>query len=104
AGSAHRLGLFGNGQQPYVETASFLKVREVVASYNLPPQLVNKIGFGRIASARISIDGYNLWSVFNYHGLDPQVSSNGNLAVGRGTDITPFPPAKSYFLSLDLGI
>jgi len=102
--AANRLALFGAGQQPYVETASYLKVREVVVSYNLPAHLVERIGFGRVTSARISLNGYNLWAIFNYHGLDPTVAANGNLAVGRGTDITPFPPARSYFLSLDLGL
>jgi TonB-linked SusC/RagA family outer membrane protein len=104
AAAARRLALFGAGQQPYVETASFLKVRELVVSYNLPPHLVERIGFGRVSTARLSLDGYNLWAIFNYHGLDPQVASNGNLAVGRGTDITPYPPARSYFLGLDLGL
>ncbi len=104
AAAARRVALFGAGQQPYVETASFLKVRELVVSYNLPPRFVDHMGFGHVSSARISLNGYNLWGIFNYHGLDPQVASNGNLAVGRGTDITPYPPARSYFLSLDLGL
>jgi TonB-dependent starch-binding outer membrane protein SusC len=105
--AAKRLALFGAGAQPYVETASFLKVREVVLSYNLPPRfvdLVNHIGLGHVTTARISLSGFNMWAIFNYHGLDPQVSSNGNVAVGRGTDITPYPPARSYFLGLDLSL
>ena len=95
---------FNNGQQIYVQTASFLKVREISASYNLPAALVTKYGFGRLSSARLSLNAYNLFAIFNYHGLDPQVSAFGNQAIGRGYDVTPFPPNASYYLGLDLGL
>ena len=73
-------------------------------SYSVPPRLVNRFGFNRVTSARLSLNGYNLWAVFHYHGLDPEVSAFGNLAVGRGYDVTPYPPARSYFLGLNLGL
>src|SRR6185312_13033336 len=101
---AKQLAAFGGGAQPFVQPASFLKVREVSVSYNLPASLVSRIGFGRLTSARISLNGYNLWGIYNYHGLDPEVTATGNQAVGRGYDITPYPPARSYYLGLDLGL
>ena len=104
AAAAARNTGFSNGIETYVQPASFLKVREVTVSYNLPLNLVNRIGFGRLSSARLSLSGYNLWAIFNYGGLDPEVSAFGNQAMGRGYDVTPYPPAKSYYFGLDLGL
>jgi len=98
----NRLVAFGNGYESYIQSASFLKVREVALSYSLPAKLVSTIGGGRLVSARLSLNAYNLFSIFSYHGLDPQVSAFGNQAIGRGYDVTPFPPQSSYYLGLDL--
>jgi hypothetical protein len=87
-----------------VQPAGFLKVREVTLSYNLPGHLVDRIGFGRVSSARLSLVGYNLWAIFNYHGVDPEVTAFGNQAVGRGYDVTPYPPARAFYFGLDLGL
>lgn len=102
--SATRNALVSAGALPYVESASFLKVRELTVSYNLPQSLVNRIGFSRLTSARISLNGYNLWQVWKYLGPDPEVAAFGNQQVGRGEDVTPYPPARSYYLGLDLGL
>jgi len=104
AAGVARLNAFGAGAESYVQTASFFKVREVSVSYNLPAHVVDHMGFARVTSARISLEGYNMWAIFHYHGLDPQVSAFGNQAVGRGYDVTPFAPARSFFLGLDLGL
>ncbi len=102
AASQKRLALLGAGAEPYVETASFFKVRELSLSYTLPSRLVGSVFTGRISSARLSLNAYNLFAIFNYHGLDPEVSAFGNQALGRGYDVTPYPPSQSYFLGLDL--
>jgi len=104
AAAATRNRGFSAGLDPYVMGTSYLRVREVTVSYNLPQRLVNRIGVGRLSSARISLNGYNLWSVYKYPGPDPSVSAFGQQAVGRGQDVTPYPPARSYYLGLDLGL
>jgi hypothetical protein len=81
-----------------------LKVRQVSLNYTLPQRLVNLAG-GRIASARLSLVGRNLlqWYNHGYHGLDPEVAGLGNNNTLRNIEITPYPPSRSYFLSLDVG-
>ena len=37
-------------------------------------------------------------------GSIPRSACNGNQAVGRGYDVTPYPPGRSFFLGLDLGL
>jgi hypothetical protein len=34
--------------------------------------------------------------------MDPEVSNFGNQAVARNIDVAPFPPSRSFFLSVDL--
>jgi hypothetical protein len=104
AKAAKRLAEFGAGLTPYVQDASFLKLRQVSLSFALPANLVRIVPGNRLTSARLSLTGYNLWTSTGYDGLDPEVSVNGNQTITRGQDISPFPPARSYFLGIDLGL
>jgi hypothetical protein len=102
-GSA-RIARFGQGfTQPYVQDGSYLKLREVNLSYNLPDGVTSAM-FGRsIRTARVSLTGRNLLRITPYAGLDPEVSNFGNQAIVRNIDVAPFPPSRSFFLSIDLG-
>jgi TonB-dependent starch-binding outer membrane protein SusC len=86
----------------YIEDGGYLKLREISLAYNLPPSMVSRLG-RRLSSARLSVSGRNLRTWTNYTGLDPEVSNFGNRAVGRNIDVTPFPPSRTFWLSIDLG-
>jgi TonB-dependent starch-binding outer membrane protein SusC len=88
--------------QPYVERASYLKLREVRISYELPASLVRKL-WRAVRYARLSASAHNLFTVSPYTGLDPEVSNFGRQAAGAGYDIGPFPPSRSYWFTVDLG-
>lgn len=102
--SANRLNKFIAGGEPYVQPASFLKVRELTLSYTLPRHITSQLAGNRISSARLSLTGYNLWLITHYDGLDPEVSWDGISTYTRGTDITPYPPSRSYFVGVTLGL
>jgi TonB-linked SusC/RagA family outer membrane protein len=104
AKGANRLKQFEAGLTPYVQDASFLKLRQLSLSYAIPPRLVSMIPGNRLSSARLQLSGYNLLTSTRYDGLDPEISVNGNQTITRGQDISPFPPARSYFLGIDLGL
>jgi TonB-dependent starch-binding outer membrane protein SusC len=104
AASAKRLASAAAGGTPWVESARFVKLREVRLSWDLPSSWVKAIGQGRLRTARIDVSGRNLLWSFPYTGLDPEVSNFGTLAVGRGQDVTPYPPARSVFFGIDLGL
>jgi hypothetical protein len=59
----------------YLTDASFLSVRNVTLSYNLPKSLVNKID---IQDARVFASGDNLALFTARKGMDPQQSFSGN--------------------------
>jgi TonB-dependent SusC/RagA subfamily outer membrane receptor len=104
--SAHFVSQVLAGYRPNVQPATYLKLRSLSVSYTVPARWVDRIGFGRVNSARLALEARNLWWTYSgaFTGLDPEVSSLGNQNVGRGVAITPYPPARSYFLSLDLGL
>jgi len=94
---------FGSGKtQGYVQDGSYLKLREVSLTYELPASLTTHL-FGGVRYARLNLSGRNLIRITPYHGLDPEVSNFGNQAIARNIDVAPFPPSRSFFFSIDLG-
>jgi TonB-linked SusC/RagA family outer membrane protein len=106
AAAAHYEAQSFAGLEPADQAATFVKMRDASVSYTLPARWVSTIGFGRLASARLSLLGRNLlyWYGKGFDGLDPEVGSYGSGNLNRGIDITPYPPSRSFFLSLDLGL
>jgi TonB-linked SusC/RagA family outer membrane protein len=101
---AYRYNLWDGGSNTaaYLQDGSYTKVREVTLSYNLPQRLVSKLGSINAKSARLSLSGRNLFIISAYNGFDPEVNNGGNF-VARFVDLAPFPPSRSFYLSLDLG-
>jgi TonB-linked SusC/RagA family outer membrane protein len=83
----------------YLYNASFIKLRYVSLTYNLPRSLYEKIGF--IKGASISAVGRNL-SILMKHtpGIDPET----NLSAGndQGIESTQLPPTRSYGFNVNL--
>ncbi|HET7039194.1 MAG TPA: SusC/RagA family TonB-linked outer membrane protein [Gemmatimonadales bacterium] len=98
-----RLAGFGRVASHFIEDASFLKVRELTLSYDLPRSVVSRL-FGNARYARLSISGRNLLTFTGYTGHDPEVSNFGNQNVARNIDVAPFPPSRSFWFAIDLGL
>ena len=96
---------FNSGAYNWIEGGGFVKVRSVALSYSLPARWVHGIAGGRFSTARLSVVGRNLLQWYNkgYTGLDPEVSTGANSNILRNIEVTPYPPSRSYFLSLDVG-
>lgn len=97
-----RLALFGKQTRMYVEDASFVKLREVTLSYDLPAQMLSRL-WGGARDARVTLSGRNLLTFSDYTGLDPEVSNFGNQNIARNIDVAPFPPSRSFWLGVTLG-
>ena len=98
----YRYNNWGGGKNTaaYLVDGSFTKVREINLSYQLPPSMVSRIRGAQ--SAKLSLSGRNLFIISGYNGFDPEVNNGGNF-VARFVDLAPFPPARSFWLSVDLG-
>lgn len=87
----------------YVEDGSYLRLKSIQLSYNLPSFLTDKIGIG---NARVSISGQNLLTLTQYSGYDPEIGRNSGTKAtglfGAGVDVEAYPQARSVFLGLDI--
>jgi outer membrane receptor protein involved in Fe transport len=97
-----RIRGFGLETRPYIEDATYLKLREITIGYDLPESLLGSIFGGTIGGARISLSGRNLLTFTDYSGLDPEVSNFGNQPIARNIDVAPFPPSRSLWLNFDV--
>ena len=96
-----RLTLFRSGRAVYVENAGFVKLRELTVGYDLPMSMTRMITNGRASRVRVEFSGRNLYTWTKYTGLDPEVSNFSNVALGRIQDVTPYPPSRGYFFSIN---
>ena len=94
-----RLTEFSQGRGVYLEPAGFVKLRELTATYTIPSSLTHRY-FPMAKDVRVEVAGRNLWTSTKYTGYDPEVSNFSNQNVGRFQDVTPYPPSRSYFISL----
>jgi outer membrane receptor protein involved in Fe transport len=103
AAAKMRFASFLNGDpRPYIEDASFVKLREVSIGYTLPKRLVNHLA--PLRTLQVSLAGRNLLTFTGYSGLDPEVSNFGGQPIGRNFDVAPYPPSRSFWLSVTAGI
>lgn len=103
AASAARLAAFhatGKRLAVYIQDASFVKLREITLSYQLPDELIRTVFRGSVTGARAELSGRNLITWSKYPGLDPEVSNFGNQNINRGQDLAPYPPSRSFFFTL----
>ena len=87
---------------PYIEDASFLKVREVSVSTQLPDRFLQNGRFGA-RSLRLSLSGRNLLTWQRYSGLDPEVANLGSAAIRNNLDVAAYPPSRSIFFEISAG-
>jgi hypothetical protein len=91
----------GLGAPIYIQDGSFVKLREITLSYEVPNQWVTRwMRAGH--DVRLSLSGRNLKMWSDYWGVDPEVNNFGNQNVTRFVDLAPFPPTKSWFFSVDV--
>jgi len=101
AGAAARALAFAQGKAVYVENSGFVKLRELSLGYQLPAGMTSRLFNGRVSQARLELSGRNLKTWTKYTGLDPEVSNFGNQPIGRFQDVTPYPPSRTFFLTVN---
>lgn len=82
----------------FLEDGSFARLKYVGIGYNLPKDIVSKIGFDR---ARFSVSAQNVITITKYKGLDPEFT-NGNI-FQRGVDWGSFPNVRTYSIGVEFG-
>jgi TonB-linked SusC/RagA family outer membrane protein len=101
AGQARNDACINTGDaRPFVQSTSFLKLRNAVFSLDLPERLAAMFG---AKSAALSVEGVNLITITDYFGYDPEVSNYGAQSITRNIDLGPYPPSRQFFFSIRAG-
>ena len=82
----------------YVESGSFLRLRNIQLGYTLPSKLLSRF---KISSTRVYIAANNLVTITNYQGYDPDVGSFGG-ALAAGIDYGFYPQARTIMTGLSI--
>jgi TonB-linked SusC/RagA family outer membrane protein len=77
-----------------IEDGSFVKLREVSLTYNLPPIIKG------ISNLQLSLTGRNLYSWDSYQGYDPETNAGNNSDRFRATDFGNVPIPRSFQVKL----
>jgi hypothetical protein len=90
----------------YIEDGSFLRARTISIGYSITPN--KAIGFSKL---RVYIQGQNLFTITNYSGIDPDLSSvNVGQADGQGRknndnwqgfDFGNYPSSRVYMVGIN---
>ncbi len=84
----------------FVEDGSYLKLKNLRLSYNLPGTLLERVNIRRL---EVYLIGQNLFTITKYSGMDPEVNYAGQDILRMGTDFFTYPQAKSFSIGLNLG-
>jgi hypothetical protein len=90
----------GQNAGVYIQDGSFVKLREITLSYELPASILSRLRGGR--SGQLVIGGRNLITWSDYWGFDPEVNNFGNQNIVRFVDLAPYPPTRSWFVGVNV--
>ena len=82
--------------EQWIEDGSFVKLRELSASYRWQPQLSG------LSSIQLSLIARNLLSIDNYSGYDPETNIAGQRTAVRGFDFVEVPIPRSIAFRISL--
>ena len=98
-----RLAAFGKTTHQFVESGTYVKLRELSLGYTFEKETVKKLFGNLFTKFRVGVSGHNLVTITNYSSYDPEVSNFGNRAIGHSIEVTPFPSSRSYYFDIKLG-
>tara|TARA_R110000823_G_scaffold315678_2_gene449437 strand:- start:4227 stop:7310 length:3084 start_codon:yes stop_codon:yes gene_type:complete len=86
------LGAIGVGTARALQDLSYIRLKQVTLSYNLPSNLLNKMF---LDNAKVYVQGINLLTFTNYTGLDPEFTGGSQTGI--------FPPSKNFTVGVQFG-
>ena len=81
-----------------IEDGSFLRLKNVSLGYTIPSRQLRKAG---ISSLRVYVSADNIWTLTNYSGPDPEVSTR-NSVLTPGFDWSAYPRAYGFTAGLNI--
>ncbi len=82
-----------------LEDGSYLRLKNVTLSYDLPKKVIRKLS---LAKAQVYVSLQNLWVLTDYSGMDPEVSTMHS-TLTPGFDYSAYPRNKTYTFGVKIG-
>ena len=85
----------------YLEDGSYVRLKTITLSYNLPAKWMNSI---KIEGIKLYFTAENLLTFTKYTGFDPEVSRYGQDNTRMGYDYGGYPASRSFIFGLTLNL
>lgn len=85
-------GAIGVGTDRFLQDLSYIRLKQVTLSYNLPSTMLSKLF---VTNAKVYVQGINLLTFTEYTGLDPEFTGGSITGV--------FPPSKNFTVGVQFG-
>lgn len=95
--SVPRVGFNQQNSTYYLEDGSYLRVKDISLSYDVPKNAIDKLHLTRLMPY-ISFSNLLTWT--NYSGRDPEVNQYGNSGGVQGIDWGTYPLNRSFVMGL----
>ncbi|MBI9064305.1 MAG: TonB-dependent receptor [Marinilabiliaceae bacterium] len=82
-----------------IEDGSYIKLKSLSLGYTLPKSFLSRL---KIQEARLSLSAYNLFTITDYSGLDPEISTSEDSDIDLGIDNGSYPNPRSFMIGIDL--
>lgn len=82
----------------YMESGSYLRMKNLQIGYNVPTSALSKLGIQRM---RVYAQGVNVFTITKYTGKDPEIASSVDTTLG--VDVGNYPATRIWSLGLNLG-
>jgi TonB-linked SusC/RagA family outer membrane protein len=88
-------------QGGYMEDATFLRLREIGVSYNVPTSLVQHLNRAKTATLSFSARNLHVWT--KYTGIDPESNADAGSTANLASDFQTVPPPSYFIFRLNVG-
>ncbi|TAE47476.1 MAG: TonB-dependent receptor [Bacteroidetes bacterium] len=100
-GSEAAINNTGSAVDRFLEPGDFLRMQNLIVSYNFPQSIMEKTGSLNVRTLRIFAQMQNPFIITKYKGLDPELNSAlGNTAFGIDDNANPIIRTSSFGVSL----
>ncbi|QHS63314.1 SusC/RagA family TonB-linked outer membrane protein [Chitinophaga agri] len=86
-------------QRYAVENGSYIRINNITLGYNLPKELLRRIGMNNI---RVYLTANNVATITGYTGYDPDANTRRADPTTAGVDYAAYPRARTYVMGLNV--
>ncbi|MCJ8167231.1 SusC/RagA family TonB-linked outer membrane protein [Pontibacter sp. E15-1] len=98
-----RTDALGVTARPFVQDASYLRMREIGLYYTLPATALSDVFGSLVRELKVGVSANNVFVITDYRSYDPEVSNFGANGLSTGVEVTPFPASRRMFFHFMIG-